>query len=260
MKIQAPKVAPGFGPGWGDFELADERPKYRMIGASVGEEKVGKTHFWLTAPGPIALQILDPHGDEGVVRRIKESYPNKEIRVIRYSFDKQTEAGQAADIWAKFKEDYYLALNKARTVVWDKEDMVYELQRYAEFGGASDRPSNYSALYIEYRHLIHKAYGAGVSLGLIQGLKEQWISKADPTTGKMKGHNTGEKVRRGMREIPELVQANLRHTRVGNEFTVEVIDSRQNSETNNMTFPMGDFPTVAQSVFPETVGTDVWED
>lgn len=240
---------------WGDFDLVDETPKYRMIGASYGEEKTGKTRFWLTGPSPVALMLLDPHGDEGTIKSVRELRPDSEIRVIRYSFDKQTEASKAEELWAKFKEDYATALKKARTIIWDKEDMVYELQRYAEFGGASDRPSNYSALYIEYRHLIHKAYGAGVSLGLIQGLKEKWISKPGPD-GKMKGHNTGEMVRRGMREIPELVQANFLHTREGTQFNVHVRDSRQNSDLNDMDFPMGSFSDVGQLMFPDSSEED----
>ena len=54
----------------GNFTLANDPAPRRMVVALDGLEKMGKTSWALTAPGPIALQNLDI-GAEGVIQKFQ---------------------------------------------------------------------------------------------------------------------------------------------------------------------------------------------
>ena len=246
----------------GRFARANQSVKLRLIGASYGEQKVGKTSFWLSAPGPIYIQSFD-YGLEGVVQKFQHE---KEIYVREYDWapvgDELTQEA-AIELRDAFVADFDVALAQGRTIVWDKETEVWELFRYAEFGPndvgvATSAPRNYPALNQRYRYHIRRAYDLGVNFGLIQGVKAKWISKPQPGTGILQPHNTGELARTGFNEIGALVQIDLWHKREQGQFLIDVGGCRQNAELQDQQFTNLTFPEMACLVFPDSRLED-WE-
>lgn len=194
---------------WGRFEEADRSLGRNIIWESDGLGGSGKSHFGLTAPDPIAVHLFDPGGLKGLTRN--PLFRKKDIRVIQYDFNpgklsEEDRPKAAQDALAEFLENQEVALANARTILWDKEDHVWEMLRYAKLEAVSDRPSSYYELNLEYRGWFHDAEMAGVNMGVIRGMKEKWgvNSKGSPVgTGKMEP--------RGQREVPELVQVVLWH-------------------------------------------------
>lgn len=194
---------------WGRFEVPDRSLGRNIIWESDGPGGSGKSHFALTAPDPIAVHLFDPAGLKGLVRN--PLFREKDIRVIQYNFNpgklSEDDRGKAAEeALAEFQENQEIALANARTIIWDKEDHVWEMLRYARLGGVSDRPSSYYELNLEYRGWFHDAEVAGVNMGVIRGMKEVWgtNSKGSPV-------GTGKFEPRGQKEVPELVQVVLWH-------------------------------------------------
>jgi len=243
---------------WGNFKPVNDAVPFRLIWRSYGQEKVGKNHFGLTAPGPIAIQSFDI-GLEGVVEKFRHPpLGPKEIVFTEYEFDKTDDSQEAAQvICTRFVEDYELALQKARTVVWDTESEVWELFRFAEFGmneqGVStDRPARYVKLNSRYRDLIQLAYDAGVNLQLIQKVKERWKenAKGSPVP-------SGNFEPTGFKEAGYIVQVNLKHTwEKERGFIIDVVNCRQNMGIAGDQFENLNFPELAQLVFPESQETD----
>lgn len=240
---------------------------HRLIWRSYGRQKCGRSRFALTAKPPIFVQSFDV-GLEGTVEPF--IIAGKDIRALEYPFnplDYKTEDARAAAadvLWNQFLKDFADAINEMEalgvkgTIVWDTETEVWELLRFARFGSKSDRANSFEDLNREYRDLVRQAYGAEISLGLIQKTKEEWISKMDPAKGKMVPHNTGKQVPAGMKEIGYLVQANLYHSRVGNTFLTTVEDVRHDAAQHLVgeTFENLDFPTLGQYIHPETSEED----
>jgi hypothetical protein len=262
----APKTP---GSRWASPEAqVSTTPTRRIIWRSYGPQKSGKTRFGLTGPQPVFIQSFDI-GLEGTIEQFLAE--GKDIRALEYPFDPQSfdtekACAIAADkIWQQFIADYDAALKEARTILWDTESEVWELLRYARLGAVSGAPKDYAVLNGEYRTLVRKAYGAGVNLGLIQKVKEQWVSKMDPQKGKMVPHNTGEMVPTGMKEIGFLVQVNLRHFREFNEekqivYRTEIEDVRHNDGQYMVGMVMDnfDFPQLAEGIFPDSKAED-WQ-
>jgi hypothetical protein len=248
---------------WGRFAPASREDNYRILGSSQGPGGSGKTHFWLTAPDPIAVMLFDPIGLEGLTRQ--PLFKDKDIRVIEYKFNpgklKENDRAQAAqDALGQFIDDYNVALKMARTIVWDKEDYIWEMLRYARLEAVSGRPSSYYELNQEYRAWIEEAANSGCNLGVIRGMKEKWGSKKDPKTGVEKPFSTGTLEARGMKEIPELVQVSLDHKWVeGEGFVIKVMEKcRLNGTLMGQEFTDLDFTTLATLLYPETSPED-WE-
>lgn len=196
-------------PDWGRFQEVDRSLGRNILWASEGGGGSGKSHFGLTAPEPIAVHLFDPAGLKGLTRN--PLFREKEIKVIQYNFQPgklaEEDRGKAAeDILAEFLENQDVALANAKTILWDKEDHVWEMLRYARLGGTSDRPSSYYELNLEYRGWFHDAEMAGVNMGVIRGMKEKW-----GVNGKGSPMGLGIEEPRGQREVPELVQVVLRH-------------------------------------------------
>jgi hypothetical protein len=122
----------------------------------------------------------------------------------------------------EFEEDLAWALeNGVRTIVWDKETDIWEMYRYAEFGGPSDAPKDYPALNQRYMAAINSVKGHNVNMILIQGMKEQWITKkrtrANGTVTDSPGPS-GVRVPSGFGRLDELVFAEIMCHREGTEF------------------------------------------
>ena len=229
------------------FKEADTGVKLRILVGVEALEKEGKTHFALTAPGPLAVFDFDT-GMEGVVHKFAGK---KKIYVSDYRRLGNVMTNTPENwvlLWEKFKREYIAAMDapEIRTVVLDTATEVWELLRMARFGKLTQvMPYHYGPVNAEYRELIRKAYASGKNLILLHKMKDEYVN--DKRTGQLK--------RSGFSDTGFLVQVNVRLWRdEDNNFHLYVKDCRQNPDANGMDLmnDMANFPTLATIVFPGT--------
>lgn len=242
------------------FVKAEAPVKQRIIGASYGEPGSGKTTFWLGAPGPIVIQSLD-QGLEGVVEPFQK---DKDIYIAEYDWSTLDKADEALWEVAKtlrdqFTEDFKHAIQHARTVIWDKETDVWGLFRYAEFGPEeAGRPKDWEALKARLRTLINMPKALDINFGMVQGMKNEWVSSVNKKTGTKGITQSGNRLRAGMDDVESLVHINIEHVRENGEFSLRVGKARgpgahdiQDKELPGLTFV--EFATLA---FPDSTEED----
>ena len=221
------------------FTTERAAPKRRALLSICGREKQGKTHFALTAPGPIALIDMDI-GTEGVI----EKFTDKEIYYL--DFKPPEDKVLAETDWERLVEGVTTVLehDEIRTLIWDTATEGWELLRMARFGKLSQvMPHQYGPVNAEWRRLIRKAYDSDVNLILLHKMKKKYVND--------KWNGTYE--RSGFADIGFLAQCNAevsRDTETG-EFRCHVIDSRQNPDLANVDLegPMCNFETLLDLVF-----------
>lgn len=203
---------------WGRFQVATEEEVRNIILSNEGGGGSGKTHFALTMPEPIAVFLFDPAGLKGLLS--KKQFKKRDIRVINYyekvnigaMKDKGDRAKASQDALAEFEEDWKVALRNARSLVWDKEDHVWEMLRYANNEDFQAEPKSYYELNMQYRGWFTEAEQCGRNMSVIRGMKEKWgKTGVNRNTGKPTYGGLGEDVPRGQKEVRELVQVNLSH-------------------------------------------------
>ncbi len=248
------------------YTKATSTVKQRIIWAGFGEPGSGKTTFGLTAPGPIVVFSLD-QGLEGVVEPFTAT---KDIYVKEYDWapmpgdNKQEEAQALRD---QFTEDFEHACHHARTVIIDKETDVWSLFKYAEFGPPEKgRPDDWEELKRKVRRLINMPKPLDINFGVIQGMKNEWISQVNPKTGAKGITQSGVRVRAGMDDIEALVHINIEHVRervvtdgvVESRFAINVGKSRGpgSPAVQDQTFYNLTFPEFAGLVFPDSTEQD----
>lgn len=256
-------------PDWGEFVTLESEERYNIIASSQGVGGAGKTHFWLTAPDPIAYFLFDPGGLKGL--KDNPLFSSKEIHVIDFSvlldfgrIDKAERVAKAMVVMQQFDAAWDIAIANARTAVIDKEDILWETLRYAHDEVESPEPKNFHELNLQYRALIVQAERAGINLGLIRGMKDTWgKTGVSGRTGKVQMGFTGEMKPRGQKEVTELVQINLEHRWDDDEreFKVKVLEKCRLGnavELLGQEFGNIDFPTLAMMLYPEA-DPSVWE-
>ena len=245
------------------FDEANTNEVLRLILNVEGAEKEGKTHFALTAPGPIALIDMDI-GLEGVVSKFSKQ---KKIFVASFNYHEATSPDEWEKMWVKMKTGFLdaLASKTIRTLISDTATEMWELCRMAAFGKlAQVKPHHYAPVNAEFRDLIRKAYDSDKNLILIHKQKKEY--KNEQWTGHME--------RAGFGDVGYAVQANVVSWRItaldevygkGREdgykgFGITVRDCRQQAELAGLELlePMNAFPFLATQVFPGT-DTDIWE-
>lgn len=150
------------------FSLATSETMTALIMSICGEEGQGKTHFALSAPGPIALFNTDI-GLRGVVEKFaddKTIYPfTVNVPCERQpdsSSDKRTPGERLSDDarmeWDRFIIDgVKIALRNSsiKTVICDTATELWELLRLAHFGKLTEVQSwHYGPCNAEYRNFI----------------------------------------------------------------------------------------------------------
>jgi hypothetical protein len=235
------------------FVDSKDRDVYPRIILSISAlEKQGKTHFALTAPGPIAMFSTDI-GEEGVVGKFK-----KKIMILDVARIDEDAAEKAPLEWDKFKKAYNHCLRskEVRSIVIDTATEIWELLRMARFGRLTQvMPYQYGPVNAEYRTLIRDAYNFDKNLILIHKMKAQYVNDK----------RTGEWERSGFSDTGFLVQVNTQIYRYapedGGAFCLWVKDCRQNPELAGEVLE-GDlctFPMLAMMVLPD-VDPKKWED
>lgn len=249
----------------GTFVLANEGITPRLVVAVDALEKQGKTHFALTAPGPIAYQSTDI-GTEGVIQKFQH---HKKIYLAEYGFtiakdDTQPQImAKAGAEWDKFTNDWRmvavpgLKTKKLRSVVWDTGSELWEFERLARLGKLTQvMPHHYTALNQEYTQLIKEVYQTPGNLVILHKLKAEWKDNAQG-----KGNKTGAYERSGFAGTGFLVQVNVTAWRDNEgEFHITVKDCRQNPAIAGQDFvgPLAEFKFLAVAVYPHTKLED-WE-
>lgn len=157
-----------------------------------GETATGRTHFALTAPGPIAYLYFHEKV-EGVIQKFAKE---KEIKCIKLggSF-RGTEEEIKRAAWEqveKFETYHHDAFKWARTVIWDTHNEAWLLERLGEFGdfkpakGRVDR--NYGGINARWNSLLNKARSGAenVNFILVGQAEDEWKSDGgfDKKTGR----------------------------------------------------------------------------
>lgn len=246
----------------GKFVRANADIKKRLVMAVVAREKQGKTHFSLTAPGPIALFNTDI-GLEGVVHKFIDK---KDILVYNISVpaakDRNVEA-EAGRVWDDLENAMEQALGDPyiRTIIVDTASELWEIIRLAYFGKLTEvKPHHYAGVNAEFRRFLKRVFATDKNLLLIQKMKAEYINN----------NRTGEWEMQGFGDTPHIVQVVIRPYRVDktheNEegmllekgtFGIVLDHCRHNPEVigTNLVGPMATFPIVAAMV----LGTGVDE-
>jgi hypothetical protein len=257
---EAPKSKVEMVPG---FEEASTNQVLRLILNVEGQEKEGKTHFSLTAPGPIALIDMDT-GLEGVVSKFLKE---KKIYVASFNYRDATNPDEWQAEWKKLKTCVLDALSSKniRSLVWDSCTEGWEMMRMAAFGKlAQVKPHHYAPVNAEFRDLLRKGYDSNKNLILIHKQKKSYVDEKW----------TGGYERAGFSDIGYAVQANIISWRITSldeqygkkrddeykGFGLTVRDCRQVPELASLEIlePLNTFPQLAQMVFPESDESD-WE-
>jgi hypothetical protein len=228
------------------FTLANDLSSQPRIIASIsGLEKQGKTHFSLTAPGPIAMFSTDI-GEEGVVEKFMD---DKKIYIMHIDRVDEDSAEQAPKEYSRFHTAYLDMLRgkEVRTILIDTATEIWEILRMARFGRLTQvMPYQYGPVNAEYRALIREAYTYDKTLILTHKMKPQYINDK----------RTGEYDRAGFGDTGFLVQVNAQVYRYlpqdGGEFAIFVKDCRQEPSLagEEFTGPMCTFPMLASMVLP----------
>lgn len=265
--VQMPPAVP-IPQAIGGFSLAGQAPtRKRLVISVAGLDKSGKTNLALTAPGPMAYANFDT-GLEGVIHKFegtKRIY-REDYRVIvppRQSVEQV--AGIANEVWERYKSDVRMAHKSPliRTIVIDTESETWELIRLARFGKLTQvMPHHYGPVNAEYRNFLNEVYDTDKNLVILGRLKDEWENTVN-AQGKEVGHKTGRLERVGMKDIPYIVQLNaIAHfdpmTTPGDQFSLEIINCRQNSEMCGTVLPqsMCTFQSLAGMVYPNSQETD----
>lgn len=247
------------------FQQAVVSAEPRLLLATDGFDKTGKTEFALSAPGPIVVFNLDM-GLEGVV----EKWLDKKVVVVEQfeipTFDKQQEY---AKLWSRFYDKFRKAVanQDVRTIFCDTGDDVWALERLAEFGTLNprmtqnERTGKYGVLNELYKSLIRMVYfESGKNLILTHKLKKRYV-KYKNVKGEENEAWDGTWERGGFKEQNYLIQANLRHRFTqGEGFAIDIINCRQNMDLAGYTLTGSEcnFTGLAATIFPN-VDPGYWE-
>jgi hypothetical protein len=253
--------------GWDSWSsISDDVDNLNIIAASQGMPGSGKTHFWLTAPEPIAYFHFDPAGLKGL--RGKKEFKKKDIRYMDYCEDLnigKLEKGERIDksleVLEKFQRDWDVAIENARTLIVDKEQMLWECLRYAHDEVDSPTPKNFHELNTLYRGWIQDAENHKCNLGLLRDVHDTWGVIGTSREGKKQMGFTGIMKPDGQKYVPGNVQINLNHRWDAEEscFQVKILEKCRlgnavgliGTEYQNL-----DFMTLAFMLFPDTSPDD----
>jgi hypothetical protein len=253
----------------------------RVTVCTTAGEKLGKTHWALTAPQPIAVISTDT-GTREIVERFIRDY-DKEIKLCQLTAASALVEAKRGDVgiseWLRVEDAIYSVVEdkSVRTLVIDTATEVWELCRLAYFGKlAQVKPHHYAEPNNRFRVLVKYCYDTRPDLNSVWIHKHKKEYKA---SGKNDESNwTGKYERSGMADVPFLVDVLAEHyKRLERDeenlshlfFGLRVLDSRLKpeyvvgTELETEAGMVGgaeqcNFSTLAQTVWPETT-SDYWE-
>jgi len=237
------------------FQKADSTIHPRIIISVEGLAKNGKSHFALTAPGPMCYMNLDS-GLEGVIHKFAAK---KEIYVSNYDTpislkDAYPDLDKTVQVWGKFKQDFVSALHSGlRTLIVDTTSEAYELVRLARLGKLTQvKPFHYALPNYEFKALLDEALkNPTVNVIFLHKQKRKYVK--DVWNGGFE--------RAGFGGIEYIVQAFLRTFYDEDGFNIEILDSRHDKELAGTVLTGNDvcnFQNVAMMLMPD-VDPGMWE-
>jgi hypothetical protein len=256
------KVLPG-------FTQAKKGRRKRLVIASEGLEKQGKTNFGLTMPGPLVVFDMD-RGLEDVVDKFVDE---KDIQIVDYRGMMQGVAtNKLKDMfqtrWEKFNADYKKALEApldvVRSILLDTGTEMWEYARLGVLGKLTQVPPLfYPEVNQQFRRIVDLALDHDKNVLITHKMKKEYKKGGGEDS---KDSWTGRYERAGFGEIGNLVQVILRNGRRFDrdegwgEFYVRVEACRQNPDIVGEEFDgvMCAFPFLATQIFPDT-GMEEWE-
>ncbi len=239
-----------------NFQPYVQNIKWRLALCVQGMQKRGKTHFALTAPGPIVVFTTDPAGLDRV--KPADKFPGKDIRVheipaVAKNGHPDIVKEAAGKAWQELKRLNIAALDSARTVVYDSFTDIWLLARLAEFGKDKGvKGIHYSGINAEFLEFSREFRTRNANLILLHKEGEERDDDGKIINGLYKREGFGklefavDDVIRCYREDPD-------------KFSIQVLDS-QNPAINGKVFPSDPqmaFATVAMAIFPNTT-PDMW--
>lgn len=243
------------------FQQSTEDAKRRLIMSIYAKPKSGKTHFSLTAPGPIGYIAIDM-GDEGVVQKFHKDKKifksDYRLKIPPKGSDMNLVSAQSVAMWDDMHSDLYYSLTKHRTTVIDTADEAWGVLRLARFGKLDQvKPHHYGPVNAEFRDLFRECYDHDGNVIMIHKAKSEYID--DRKTGKLE--------RAGFSETGFLTQVELymwreeiedRDDASDNGFRAKIISCRQNAEIEGEVLQgeMLNFPMLAMMVFPDSDESD----
>lgn len=241
------------------YKMADQPVKPRIIASSAGEVGTLKTSFWLGAPGPIGILSFD-RGLEGVI----EEYQDQKAIYVQ-EFDWVTAPGAepdqsaAVDMRDQITEVFEHMVKHVRTMFIDKETDMWSVFKYAEFGAPEKgRQDDWDLLKNRVRRLMNMPKALDLNFGMIQGMKNEWISQINPNTGAKGIAQTGLRVPAGMDDIEAIAHINIMHMIEDGEFRMRIGKARGpgGRAIQNQTIPAVTFAEFGQLVFPNSSEAD----
>lgn len=243
------------------FKQATAAAVKHIVALVTGERDAGKTHFALTAPGPIAFQSLDI-GEDGVIQQFQAT---KNIQLARYlprnihamdMSDKEArekQADEARGIWTDFVRDFQAALNSPdiRTIVWDTALEVRQLSELCAFGKlAQIQPRDRPPQKYELHKIVRQALACDPPKNfiVIDKLKQKWVG----------GNSTDELEPAGFKDIEYLFPTIVRLYHDDDGFSLDIERCRNRAELMNerRESPFNTVPWIASEIFPDTTVDD----
>jgi hypothetical protein len=254
----------------------------RLVVSVTAPEKAGKTHWSLTAPGPIAMVTTDT-GSEEIVRKFLKANPKKEIYVNPFSVPEKVSKSDIDEYkkgWVRMQNviEALCADKCFRTLVGDTGTEIWELCRLAAFGKLGQvLPQHYVAVNSEFREIVKMLYARpDLNVIFLHKTKKQYVKGKDD-----KDSWNGKWERSGFGDLPYLVDVNLDLKFAGKKtaaeikeleaqnvsepelsapwkgadrFSMSIADCRQNPDVSGEVFrgDMCSFPWLAGMVFPES--------
>ena len=241
----------------------DAQPPRRVIMRVGGFEKEGKTHFALTAPGPIAVLNID-RGLEGVVEKFARSKEIHVSRDFRAMPSKTMEDNEKR--WDAIMESYDAALEdmNIRSILYDTDTEAWEIARLAYLGKlVGVRELHYPEVNSIFRNVIDKALLHDKNVIFTCRLRKTYVKSVD-SKGKPCMAWNGEYEESGFGEFGSIVQCNLRAeidtSGEENVPTIRIINCRQDMALNGEEFRGEEtrFSWVAANIIEGTSEED-WE-
>lgn len=238
-----------------NFKPYVPRSTYRFATVVQGKEKEGKTNFALTAPGPIVFFSTDPAGFYRCQPDVR--FPGKDIRpyfIPDYMRNGHPDVVKesAGRVWRELRNLHTLALQGARTVVYDSFTDIWVLARMAEFGKNQVKGIHYGPVNAEFHEFIREYDKYGANLILLHKETEDYNEEGNKIRGSAQ--------RKGFSDIgfdvDEIVRCTLEEP---SNFKIQVIRSGLNAQINGKVFnadPSTAFVDYAMQVYPQSMPTD----
>lgn len=239
---------------------ADIHP--RLIVGAYGLPKSGKTHFCLTAPGPLRVINTDFGIDEVIAQHANFRVADIEIEDIFYKPDDHESMKAALVLFHQRFPEYLAYCNeRAGTVIIDNATTLWFIirevkleearrerfkkqNRVSDIEDLRDDRRDYGAPNAYYEAIIRYAYQfPNVNLILTHGTKTIYTPR---------GEETDQIKYDGFKNTPAIVQAMLRSYREGSEFKVLIESSRHDPDQCGLSWD-NDFKLVRSVLLGEEI-------